>query len=312
MNKELCLIGFGNQARSWALNLRDSGYKMSIGLRQSSQSADLAKNLGFEVFDYTQSLPSPHAAILTPDHTHRQVLESMRIKPEALIFAHGHSLAYGQLHKTFPQINHLLLAPKAIASELRFQYEIKGTVAGVYSCELIELERKSHYEGLIKELAADLGISSLHFSSVEDETKADLFSEQSLLCSMLPYCALYSFNKLVDKGISPTTAYFECWHEVKLIATAMVEMGPEKFFELISPNALIGSQVAKKVFFDEAFHQKLEQIYDDIDTGKFEELLKACDFERTQKEVLAFWKDSPLNQTHNLLAEQLYGLKKRP
>lgn len=308
MDKNISIIGFGNQAKAWALNLRDSGYRVFIGLRPQSASVATAKNLKFDTFFYTEEeLPSQNTVILAPDDTHGEILGSLKSRSANLIFAHGYSLHYHGLSKRFPEFNCLLLAPKAIASEVRLQYEIGGKIGALYSVEYSSSPKAS--EDILKTIAKDVGISSLFISSSESETKADLFSEQSLLCSVLPYAALYSFNKLIQKGINEETAYFECWHEVKLIADTMVAMGPQKFFELISPNALVGSEIGRKALFDKDYFEKIDRLYESIDSGDFAQTIDEStkeDFKKIKEQVVGFWKKEPLNLVHQRLAAELY------
>jgi ketol-acid reductoisomerase len=189
------------------------------------------------------------------------------------------------------------LAPKAIASELRFRFESKDGLGAVY---------QSENEALIKSIAQDLGITHLTKTSAKNETLADLFSEQTILCSLLPYGALESFNHLVENGIEPEVAYFECWFEVKLIVDTMIKMGPEKFFEMISPNALIGSEIGRTLFFDEAFKKKLSDCYSNITSGHFDEDVSKIDIDELKKSVKTFWQNEQLNTIHNELSPKLY------
>lgn len=304
MAEKLAIIGFGNQAKAWALNLKDSGYDIFIGLRKDSPSTEKVRQLGLEVFALGEPPPCDDVAILSPDDTHLSVAQSLAPYDLNAIFAHGYALFFENLAKKYPNLNCLLLAPKAIASELRLQYETKGKLGGVYSVEFSASPNASLKK--LNKLASDLGINSFHPSSVEMETKADLFSEQVLLCSTLPYSALYSFNKLLEKGVNEETAYFECWYEVKLIADTMVKLGPVKFFELISPNALAGSEVGRKALFDQNYFDKLEKIYEDIDNWNFQSRLREADFGDLKRKVAAFWKDQKLSQTHTKMSKDLF------
>lgn len=305
MKKEIAIIGLGNQAKAWALNLRDSGWNVKIGLRPNSSSIEKAKSLNFETFDYTQNNDSDSFAILTPDDTHYEVVTSIakNNKEATFIYAHGFGLLYTNLLVEQKLANHLLLAPKAIASELRFQYETKGKNGGVYSFEGVHDENVKLW-GL--ELGKDLGLSSLHKASIEDETKADLFSEQSLLCSILPYAALYSFKQLREEGISKEVAYFECWYEVKLIVDTLIKIGPDKFFNLISPNALIGSEIGRSAIFTDDYFKALHQMYQHINSGDFEKQVAKVNINQVRKDVLTFWQNEELTQLHQLMQKELF------
>lgn len=303
--KNIAIIGFGNQAKAWSLNLRDSGWKVSIGLRPTSSSIAKAQDLDFETFDYTQANPKKNFAILTPDDTHFDVVKTIAKydNKATFIYAHGFGLLYTELLTKFSKANHLLLAPKAIASELRFQYETKGKNGGVYSFEGL---RDQALQNWLLTLGKDLGLNSLHPATFEDETKADLFSEQSLLCSVLPYAALYSFKQLREAGISKKVAYFECWYEVKLIIDTLIKIGPDKFFNLISPNALIGSEIGRSAIFTDHYFIALNNIYNNINSGDFAKQLQNVNIEQVRKDVLEFWKKEELTAIHHTMQKELF------
>lgn len=303
--KNIAIIGFGNQAKAWGMNLRDSGWKVKIGLRPTSSSIALAQELGFETFNYTQANSENNFAILTPDDTHFDVVKKIGEynKNATFIYAHGFGLLYTELQTQFNEANHLLLAPKAIASELRFQYETKGKNGGIYSFE--GLKDKGLEEWSLT-LGKDLGLNSLHEATIEHETKADLFSEQSLLCSVLPYAALYSFKQLREAGISKEVAYFECWYEVKLIVDTLIKIGPEKFFNLISPNALVGSEIGRSAIFTDHYFIALNNIYNHIQSGEFEKQLHNVNIDQVRKDVLEFWQKEELTTLHQTMQKELF------
>lgn len=302
--KEIGIIGFGNQAKAWALNLRDSGYDVSIYLRKGSQSKIVATSLGFETKTIGEELPL-YTALLTPDETHNEVLEKFNHqKNKVIIYAHGYSLLYEAVSKKYSQFDHILCAPKAIASELRWQYEIKGAIGGVFSCEFSK-DAKLH-NTQIKKIAQDLGLTLFFETTVEQETKADLFSEQSLLCSTIPYACLASFSELRRRGISKEVAFFETWHEFKLITDTFIKLGPDNFFNLISPNALLGSQIGKDLLFSQEYTDSLKQIFDNIENENFSSLIKNTNFEDLRKKILNFWEKQELTQTFNEFKNDLY------
>ncbi len=305
----IVIIGFGSQAKAWALNLLDSGKNVHIALRPGSPSHQVVKALGLHSIELGPSLSNFNIFILlTPDHTHKEILVAYEQHiPEGakIIYAHGYSFTKYDFKNMFGQWDHLLLAPKAIASEVRFQYETGGKLGAIMS-----LEGSSNPEidrALISEIAKGIGITAGPYeNSFRDETYADLFSEQSILCSLLPYGALHSFNKLRERGISREMAYMECWYEVKLIADTLIKLGPLKFFELISPNALIGGEKARKLFFNEEYNKITEGLLDDIWENKFFEEVDNLDFRSLKKEVMSFWKNEELNKVHEDLKESLF------
>ena len=307
MNKTITLIGFGNQAKAWAMNLKDSGWSVQVCLKPESPSRELALKLGFEVTTLEQASKNIGDFVnLTPDHLHHEVLKDITfLKGSRLIFAHGYSIESKLIDGSKLGAEIILFAPKAIASELRFLYETKGKLAAVYSVEFAQ--NKDQTKEWIFELAKALGINAGPYpATFEEETKADLFSEQSILCSVLPRAAELSFNLLRKNGISEELAYLECWYEMKLIANTLVKMGPNDFFKLISPNALLGGYKADKLLFDKAYQNKLETLFEDIDRGTFYKQASDADFSALREAIAAEWGHSSLQQTHLKLKSQLF------
>ncbi len=306
---EVLLIGYGNQAKSWALNLRDSGVNVFIGLRESSLSKNAVESAGLKYVLLNESLEKfKYVVILTPDDTHLNILLDIKLSSgTSLYYAHGYSVIENQLPTKFPQFNHILLAPKAIASELRFQYEIDGKLGAVYSLEFLADESKAQIEKDVFDLARAIGITSgPHLSTFKNETYADLFSEQTILCCILPYVSNSVFKKLRQKGVEPETAYFEAWYEVKLIADTLIKIGPEKFFNLISPNALIGSEVGREALITSQFEDTLDKILDNIYSGKFQKLIEGADLEKIRNDVQTYWKNQELTHVHKGLKDELF------
>lgn len=300
----ISIIGFGNQAKAWAMNLRDSGVNVHIGLRSDSSSISTVQEMGFSSFDFEKELlPSKIFVLLIPDSEHEKALCSLaKINSGNLcVYAHGYSLSSLQLQLKFNMFEHLLLAPKSIASEVRFLYETKGNISAIYSDEYTTSMNKAQ----IKELASLVGIKNIFFATFKEETQADLFSEQSILCSLLPYGALETFNTLRAKGYPQELAFFECFYEVKLIADTLLKVGPLNFFDLISPNALVGSQVGKEVLFDENFKFKLQKILEDITNGNFDNCLKNTNTESLREDIKSYWKTQELNTVYEKLKDQL-------
>ena len=268
------IIGFGSQARAWAFNLRDSKVSFKIGLQPGSSTASKVKELGFESLELENQILAEFKTfiLLIPDDAHQKFFEKncQYFKEGShFIYAHGFSLSKHRLHEKYATHHHSLLAPKAIASEVRFQYESKGKIGAAFFAKNSELEQE------IKLLAKELNFTALYPSSFDEECMADLFSEQSILCSLLPYAALKSYNLLRKNGISSEIAFMECFLELKSISQALVTLGPKEFFNLISPNALVGSQKGRELLTNKAFDSALEQIFLDIKSKKFYEEVEA-------------------------------------
>lgn len=300
---DVVIVGFGSQARAWAFNLRDSKVPLKIALKKESPSLAKARSLGFECIELeSKSLKNFKLfLVLIPDDKHLDFFrrnEKFLSQGSHIVYAHGFSLSKERLHEKYPQFAHSLLAPKAIASEVRFQYESEGKIGAAFYAQ--DESRESE----LRTLAKAVGFTALYNSHFEEECMADLFSEQSLLCSLLPYGALKSYNLLRKNGVSAEIAFMECYLELKSISQAFVTLGPEAFFNLISPNALIGSQKGRNLLMGEEFDRTLEQILVDIKNKKFYKEVEA-DADVLRQKVVAEWKNEELSKTFEKLKQEL-------
>ena len=292
----LLIIGFGNQAQAWAANLQNSKMRVAIGIRENSPSIVKIKEQGLELIDLdNQDLKLwGKIALLIPDDQHASWLlcYSKKISPGTqIIYAHGFSVTSSSLVEKYPQFSHTLLAPKAIARELRSRYLSGQMLSGVMCAES---ESEKNY---LRQLALALGFTHGPFeASFDQETTADLLSEQVILCGGLPYLALLCFQALREKNIPAELAYLECWFELKLIVDTMTELGPEKFFSVISPNALLGAEKAQKILFDDTFKTNIKTLLTDIRSGGFSKQVEKEDFSRLKEKVQSFWRDQELTR----------------
>ena len=299
----IVLVGFGSQAKAWALNLRDSKVSFKVALNPNSSSKSIAETMGFECIELENQnlLNFSTFLMLFPDDKQIGFFEKnlpfLKAKSH-FIYAHGFSLSKDRLHERFPRYTHSLLAPKAIASDVRFQYETKGKIGAAFYAS----DASSEVE--LKNLAAKLGFTALYKSHFEEECMADLFSEQTLLCSLIPYVSLKSYNLLRKNGISAEVAFMECFLELKSISQAFVNLGPQGFFNLISPNALIGSQKGRNMLLGESFDRALEQIFIDIKNKKFYKEVE-IDANLLRQNVLKEWDQEELSQTFIKLKSEL-------
>lgn len=304
----LTIIGFGNQAKSWALNLKDSGFPIRVALRPDSPSFESAVRLGLNVIEIgSEDFYADSAfAMLTPDLTHNDFLTThahLFTEGTVILYAHGFSLLKNAFNVRYPHLQHVLYAPKSIGSELRTQFVQKGKLGAVYSLQYFQ-GPTTEIEQWLFDLAKAMGINIGPFpTNFKDETEADLFSEQGLLCSLIPYAANELFTSLVQKGFSPELAYFECWHELKLIVNAMVDRGPEAFFDLISPNALVGSEKGFERLINRDFKTNLSSLLKEIQDGTFDVELENTNVEETRKKIRERWQRSSLQQTFDKISQ---------
>jgi len=304
MEKAIGLIGFGSQAKTWALNLRSSGREVRIFLRAKSASFKAAQDMGFPAFSITEI--NHHVqdieffCLLTPDHTHSEIYRDylLNCSKMNIVLAHGWWPWSEKLEQKNLKHSVILLAPKCIASEMRWRYETKAPLGAVYSLELTDANPEL-LVGILT-LAQELGLTGIYPAKIKDETAADLFSEQVILCSTLPYIAKESYDWLVAKGVPEQLAYLECWFELKLIVDAMIKKGPVEFFKLISPNALYGGEKARALFLDENFKTKMGQLWDDIESHKIVEEINNTDLEALRAKIIQRWQESSLTSHHNI------------
>jgi len=304
----LAIVGAGNQALAWAQNLQDSNFSFSLGLRENSASFCLAKK--FSTFELGPKLSNFNLIVLLiPDEEHLSFLNaysSFIKKDSIIIYAHAYSLIKESLHKLYPNLDHILLAPKSIASEVRNNFLKSQPTPCVFSHASKEVEA-SLFEYISNELSLALGFSILSKVKLQDEVYADLFSEQTLLCGLYPYMMNLCYNILCDHGIDENLAFLEVFYESKLILNAISEVGPQDFFKKISPNALIGSHYAHSKIIDEDLKIKLESIFTDIINHEFFKISQESSLKEIQEETDVFWKNSSMQQKYSEL--KLKGLK---
>src|SRR4051794_5815372 len=226
--KTVAIIGFGSQGHAHALNLKDSGVNVVVGLRESSDSVAQARDGGLEVLPVAEAASRGDLVqMLVPDELHRQVWEEeVRggvARGTLLLFGHGFSIHYGEVDPP-AEVDVALIAPKGPGHLVRRQYLEGSGVPG-----LIAVAQDA--SGTAKELALaySKGIGCTRGGVIEttfkDETETDLFGEQAVLCGGVTELVRAGYETLVDAGYDPRLAYFECLHELKLIVDLMYEKG---------------------------------------------------------------------------------------
>ena len=307
---KVLIIGFGSQATSWAKNLNDSEVSVNIGLREDSPSLEIAQK-DFKIIrlsaDKNRLKEFPTIILLTPDNSHGDILQQVHqhLRPGSrIIYAHGYSLHKEKLNETFPSFSHILLAPKAIASEVRALYLANKPVPAAFSLEYSN--SLSEDMSNIETLAESLGMTGkLIQTTFKEETICDLYSEQSLLCSSLPYLIKLSFDNLVKKGISPELAFLECCLESKYILNTLLKVGFADFFNLISPNALIGAEKATKILFPPEFEEKFANLLHSIQNQEFYKEIECAETETIRKKMVSLYEEGVIENTRVSLTEYL-------
>ena len=270
--KTVAVIGYGSQGHAHALNLKDSGVAVVVGLREDSSSAAKAREQGLEVLPVVEAASRGDLVMmLVPDELHRQVWEQgVRDGLAAgnmLLFGHGFSIHYGEV--TPPSgIDVGMIAPKGPGHLVRRQFLEGSGVPG-----LIAVEQDASGSARDVALAYAKGIGCTRGGVIEtsfkDETETDLFGEQAVLCGGASELVQAGFQTLVDAGYDPEMAYFECLHELKLIADLMYEKGLAGMRYSISNTAEYGDYTrGTRVITDET-RAAMRKILAEIQSGDF-------------------------------------------
>jgi ketol-acid reductoisomerase len=270
--KTVAIIGYGSQGHAHALNLKDSGADVVVGLREDSSSVAKAREQGLEVVPVVEAASRGDlVTILLPDELHRQVWESdIRdgiAEGDMLLFGHGFSIHYGEV--TPPAgVDVGMVAPKGPGHLVRRQFTEGSGVPGLLA---IAQDASGNARALALAYAKGIGCTrgGVIETTFKDETETDLFGEQAVLCGGASELVQAGFETLVDAGYDPEMAYFECLHELKLIADLMYEKGLAGMRYSISNTAEYGDYTrGKRVITDET-RASMRQILKQIQSGDF-------------------------------------------
>ena len=270
--KRVAIIGYGSQGHAHALNLKESGVDVVVGLYEGSKSWAKAEQQGLTVMTTEEAAKtSDIIMILIPDEKqaalYKKSIEPYLTEGKTLAFAHGFNIHFGCIVPP-KNVNVIMIAPKAPGHTVRSEYQAgKGTPC------LIAVEQDATGNAQDIGLAYALGIGGARAGVLETtfrtETETDLFGEQAVLCGGV--CALMEagFNTLVEAGYKPENAYFECIHEMKLIVDLIFNAGFEGMRYSISDTAEYGDYVSgKRIIGDEA-KKAMKQVLTEIQDGTF-------------------------------------------
>ncbi|MBZ7986401.1 ketol-acid reductoisomerase [Campylobacter sp. Cr9] len=270
-SKVVAIIGFGSQGHAHAENLRDSGVKVIIGLRDGS-SANKARAKNFEVLSVADATKKADVImILTPDEFQAQIFNS-EIKPnlsegKAIAFAHGFNVHYGQI--VAPKgVDVIMIAPKAPGHTVRNEFVNGG---GVPDLIAVAQNESGNAKALALSYASAIGggRTAIIETTFKDETETDLFGEQAVLCGGLTALIEAGFNTLVEAGYEPEMAYFECLHEMKLIVDLMYQGGIADMRYSISNTAEYGDYITGEKVITEESKKAMKKVLKDIQDGTF-------------------------------------------
>ena len=271
-SKKIAIIGYGSQGHAHALNLKESGCDVRIGLYEGSKSWAKAEADGLKVMTVADATKEADLImILLPDELHNKVYEES-IKPnlsagKTLAVAHGFSIHFNQIVPP-ENIDVIMIAPKGPGHRVRVVYT-QGF--GVPALIAVYQDKSGSARDLAMSYAKGVGgtRAGVFETNFKEETETDLFGEQVVLCGGLTSLIKAGFETLVEAGYSPEMAYFECLHETKLIVDLIYEGGMDKMRYSISNTAEYGDYVSGPRVIDPSVKARMKEVLNDIQDGTF-------------------------------------------
>jgi len=269
--RRIAVLGYGSQGRAHALNLKDSGLDVVVGLRRDGASWPKAEADGLRVEEPAAAVKGAAIVMfLTPDMVQKALYESLvdNIEEGALLlFAHGFAIHYGLIEPR-ADLDVALIAPKGPGGLVRRQYEEGHGVP----C-LVAVHQDASGNALALSLAYAAGIGGARAGVIEttfaEETETDLFGEQAVLCGGATELIVAGFETLVEAGYQPEVAYYEVMHELKLIVDLLHEGGLRKMHNFISDTAAWGDMISGPRVVDENARTRMREVLGDIQDGTF-------------------------------------------
>ncbi len=314
--KTVAIIGYGSQGHAHALNLRDSGVKVVVGLHGSSKSSAKAAAAGLRVLPVSDAAKDADVImVLVPDHIQADLYEKEiaphMAKGKTLMFAHGFSIHFGQI-KPPASVDVTMIAPKAPGHRVR---ELFTEGVGVPALVAIHQDASGH--ALENALAYALALGCLKAGVIEttfrEETESDLFGEQSVLCGGVSELIRAGFETLVEAGYAPEIAYFECLHELKLIVDLIYEGGLGYMRYSVSDTAEYGDYSRGPRIVNQQTRDEMKKILSEIQSGQFAREWIA-ENKTGRHKFLAMReaaRDQPVERVGRELREMMTFLKKR-
>jgi ketol-acid reductoisomerase len=270
--RPIAIIGFGSQGHAHALNLRDSGLDVRVGLHARSKSRRAAAEHGLRVVSVAKAAAEAQLVmVLTPDHIQGALYAdeiAAHMSPgKTLLFAHGFNIRYGQIVPP-PDVDVSMVAPKSPGHRVR---EVFSEGGGVPALVAVEQDVTGHALADALSYAKGIGCTRAGVlrTTFTEETETDLFGEQAVLCGGVAALVKAGFETLVAAGYQPEVAYFECMHELKLIVDLMYQGGLNYMRYSISDTAEYGDYVAGPQLVGSQTRATMERLLADIQTGDF-------------------------------------------
>lgn len=309
----VAVVGYGNQGRAHALNLKDSGIDVSVALRADSSSIEDAREDGVAALEIEEAVRVCDVISLqVPDQTMSEVYETYierHLKPgKMLLFSHGYNIHYKQIVPPhFIDIG--MVAPSGPGYAVRQEY-INGR--GVPTLVAVKQDVTGRAQDIVLAYSKAIGGTRLccFSSNFKEETETDLFGEQIILTGILPSIIDESLKVLLESGYSPTVAWFVCFYEVRNICELISKMGIEEFYKAVSDTAEYGGMSRSKMLLNKSFVDEMRSILSAIQSGDFHEewQREAESGYGALKKMRESQSQSPINR---ITSEMLSILKKK-
>ena len=316
LNGKVAVIGYGSQGHAHALNLRDSGVDVEVGLRLGSDSWAAAEEAGLTVKAIPAAVQGAQlVAILLPDHVQKGVFER-EIEPNlapgaAILFAHGFNVHFGEI-KAGPGHDVIMVAPKGPGHRVRQLFEAGAGTPGLVAVAQ-DASGNAFDLALAYGVAIGAGRAGMIDTTYKEETESDLFGEQAVLCGGASELVRAGFETLVEAGYAPEIAYFECLHELKLIVDLIQEGGLAYMRYSVSDTAEYGDYTRGPRVVNDQTRAEMKKILKEIQSGDFAR--QWMDENKTgRKKFLAMReaaRDQPIERVGRELREMMTFLKKK-
>jgi len=270
--KKVTILGYGSQGHAHALNLHDSGVKVTVGLRKSGASWDKARKAGLKVAEVGDAVKGADIVMMLMPDEHIAAVYKDDVEPNikkggALAFAHGFNVHYGQVQPR-ADLDVWMVAPKAPGHTVRSTYAGGGGVPMLIAVHR-NASKKARDMALSYAAAIGGGKAGVIETSFKEETETDLFGEQAVLCGGCVELVKNGFEVLTEAGYAPEMAYFECLHELKLIVDLMYEGGIGTMNYSISNNAEYGEYATGPKIIDARVKDAMREALARIQSGEY-------------------------------------------
>jgi ketol-acid reductoisomerase len=270
--KRIAILGYGSQGHAHALNLRDSGLDVLVGLYEGSKSWPRAEEAGLPVMTSAEAVKAADVVMMVvPDHIQKKLYEESvaahLTAGKLLMFAHGFNIHFGHI-KPPTNVDVAMIAPKGPGHILRDMY-VEGV--GVPALLAVHQDHTGRAKQLALAYAAGLGSAKAGVleTTFKEETETDLFGEQTVLCGGVTALVTAGFETLVEAGYQPEIAFFEVLHELKLIVDLMYQGGLKYMRYSVSDTAEYGDYISGPRVIDDRVRATMRQILGDIQSGEF-------------------------------------------